>query len=486
MRKHFRFFRFATSGGQASILPLVLAPGQGHAQSMLRLAPRIPLFGLDFIQASRADAAYSIVDMAAAGECVTIQFANAHCINIAQRDCAYREALASADMLLPDGSGITIAARLAGVRLGENLNGTDLFPRICGHAARRRQTLYLLGGKPGIAAAAASAMRSLHPQLHIAGTRHGFWNPEQEDHLIEEINASGAAILMVGLGVPLQEQWISRVRHRLTARVVMGVGGLFDYYSGAIPRAPFVLRASGCEWIWRLMQEPRRLFARYIFGNPRFLLTAILNAWSQRSSTRFISAVAKRLFDFASASAALIPALPVFLLIALAIKLEDGGPIFFRQTRIGNRGRPFRMWKFRSMVVDAEQRLAAIREQSERDDTCFKMKRDPRITRVGAVLRRLSLDELPQLFNIVTGEMSIVGPRPALPREVLVYDPVQRERLAGLPGLTCTWQVSGRAEIPFTQQVELDIDYLRNRSFSKDLDLIFQTIPAVLSARGAY
>lgn len=466
-----------------------LAPGRALVPAVtnaLQAAHRTRLFGLNLVNASCADAACSIVDMAASGACTTIQFINAHCINLVRRDPDYSKALEAADMLLPDGSGVAIAARLAGLPLGENLNGTDLFPEICRHAAHHQQAIFLLGGRPGIAAGTACTMRSLYPSLQIAGTRHGFWTANEEDQVIEEINTSGAAILMVGLGVPLQEKWIARVRHRLIARVVMGVGGLFDYYSGAIPRAPLALRKAGYEWVWRLMQEPRRLFARYILGNPLFLLAAVGNAWHERGITNSISRGGKRSFDFAASFAAIVLALPLFFLIALAIKLEDGGPVFFRQTRIGDRGQPFRMWKFRSMVVDAERRLAAIQSQSERDGTCFKMKRDPRITRVGAVLRRLSFDELPQLFNIVSGEMSVVGPRPALPREVLTYAPEERERLAGRPGLTCTWQVSGRAEIPFARQVELDIDYLRNRSFLRDISLILQTIPAVLTARGAY
>lgn len=456
------------------------------AQSALRVAPRATLFNLPLIQATRSEAAYSIVDMAVSGEAITIQFINAHCVNLALRDESYRRALDHADMLLPDGSGIAIAARLAGEGLGENLNGTDLFPEICRHSARRGQAIYLLGGKPGIAAGAAGAMQQAFPQLRIAGTRHGFWTAAEEDALIEEINGSGAAIVMVGLGVPLQEKWIARVRHRLTARVVMGVGGLFDYYSGAIPRAPLPIRKVGCEWAWRLLQEPRRLFARYVIGNPQFMVSALHNAWHQRGFGHALSLKLKRSFDFTAALAALLLALPLFMLVALAIKLEDRGPVFFRQTRIGDRGEPFGMWKFRSMVVDAEARLAAIRAQSERDGTCFKMKRDPRITRIGAILRRLSLDELPQLINIVVGNMSIVGPRPALPREVVTYAPEQRERLVGRPGLTCTWQVSGRAEIPFEQQVDLDVEYLRSRSFLKDLELILKTVPAVLTARGAY
>jgi exopolysaccharide biosynthesis WecB/TagA/CpsF family protein len=447
---------------------------------------RTRLFDLDLIKTSRRHAAEEIVDMAASGECATIQFINAHCVNLAQRDADYRQALDHADYLLPDGSGMAIAARLADESLGENLNGTDLFPEICRHAARRGQSIYLLGGKPGIASAAARTMCALHPELRIAGTRHGFWSLQDEEAMIADINASGAAIVMVGLGVPLQEKWIARVRDRLSARIVMGVGGLFDYYSGAIPRAPAAVRAAGCEWAWRLLQEPRRLFVRYVIGNPLFLMAAAAHGWQARAMAARVSAKFKRGFDLTAAGAALLAALPLFLLVALAIKLEDGGPVFFRQTRIGARGKPFRMWKFRSMVVDAEARLATIRAQSERDGTCFKMKRDPRITRIGSILRRLSLDELPQLFNIMAGEMSVVGPRPALPREVVTYEAGVRERLSGLPGLTCTWQVSGRADIPFEQQVELDIAYLRSRTFLQDIALIFRTVPAVLTARGAY
>ena len=177
---------------------------------------------------------------------------------------------------------------------------------------------------------------------------------------------------------------------------------------------------------------------------------------------------------------------PLFAALCLLITLDDRGPVFFRQTRIGAGGKPFRMWKFRSMAVDAEKRRAELLAQSERDSTCFKMKRDPRITRVGVWLRRLSLDELPQLFNVLRGEMSIVGPRPALPQEVLTYDGRALQRLHGAPGLTCSWQVSGRAEIPFAQQVEMDIAYLEQRSLTRDIALIAKTVPAVVSGRGAY
>jgi len=449
-------------------------------------APLTRLFGFDLINASRTAVARDIAATAALGKRITIQFLNAHCINMAAADPAYCAALEQADFLLPDGSGLAIASQLAGLARGENLNGTDLFPEICREAAAVGQSIFLLGGKPGIAACAGRAMREQFPSLAIKGTHHGYWGPEQEDAIIALVNASGADILFVGLGVPVQEKWIARLRNRLAAKVVLGVGGLFDYYSGSIPRAPAVMRASGLEWIWRLMQEPKRLAHRYVIGNAAFLLAALRHGWTARGYDQSLSLKVKRGFDVTASLGALLVAAPLFLLVALLIKLEDGGPVFFRQTRIGARGTPFRMWKFRSMVVDAEARLAAIKANSERDGTCFKMKRDPRVTLVGSWLRRLSLDELPQLLNIVGGSMSVVGPRPALPREVLTYDYNSRQRLEGAPGLTCIWQVSGRADIPFEQQVNLDVEYLRGRSFFQDMALILRTVPAVITARGAY
>ena len=455
------------------------------AAPRLRDMPRTSLFGLDLVNASRAEVAHDLVAMVLRRERATIQFINAHCINMLGSDRAYAAALHRADYLLHDGSGLSLAARLANVALGENLNGTDLFPELCREAADQGVSIYLLGGKPGIAAAAAEEMVARYPDLHIAGVRDGYWNKADEDRVIAEINASGAGIVLVGMGVPLQEMWIDRVRNRLAAPIAMGVGGLFDYYSGSIQRAPAALRAAGCEWVWRLMQEPRRLFVRYVLGNPMFVARAMVNGWDQRGHNQALSLGSKHTLDRIAAITALVVFSGVFAAIALAIRLEDGGPVFFRQTRIGAGGKPFRMWKFRSMVIDAEARLNAIAQKSERQGN-FKMKHDPRVTRVGAVLRRLSLDELPQLINIAAGEMSVVGPRPALPREVLTYGPAERARLAGKPGLTCTWQVSGRADIPFDQQVELDVEYLANRSMLKDLSLIARTVPAVLAARGAY
>jgi len=177
---------------------------------------------------------------------------------------------------------------------------------------------------------------------------------------------------------------------------------------------------------------------------------------------------------------------PLLLFIALLVKLEDGGPVLFTQIRVGRFGRTFKMYKIRSMCLDAEQRLKDLLEQNHHNEgVTFKIKDDPRITCVGKWLRKLSLDELPQIFNVFIGNMSLVGPRPPVPREVERYSPADRRRLAIKPGITCIWQISGRSEIDFSGQVKLDVNYIENQSFWQDMKILTLTLPAVISGRGA-
>ena len=195
----------------------------------------------------------------------------------------------------------------------------------------------------------------------------------------------------------------------------------------------------------------------------------------------------KRGFDAATSFLLLLIVSPLMVLVALLIKLEDGGPVFFVQTRVGLWGRHFRMFKFRSMYTDAEQRFPHVLGQNyHREGVTFKLKHDPRTTRVGKWLRRLSLDELPQLINVLKGDMSLVGPRPPVPREVAVYSSADRRRLMTMPGLTCLWQIGGRAEIDFSGQVQLDVEYIESQSFWGDVKILVKTIPALLSGKGAY
>lgn len=193
----------------------------------------------------------------------------------------------------------------------------------------------------------------------------------------------------------------------------------------------------------------------------------------------------KRLVDIAGSAVGLIVALPVLFVSAIAIKLQDGGSIIFGQTRCGLHGHPFTIFKLRTMCVDAEARLATLAELNECDGPVFKVRHDPRITPVGRILRKLSIDELPQLWNVLIGDMSLVGPRPPLPQEVGQYQTFERRRLSMRPGITCIWQVSGRSSIGFDRWVQLDVQYIDSWSLGLDLKILLRTIPAVLKGEGA-
>ena len=220
--------------------------------------------------------------------------------------------------------------------------------------------------------------------------------------------------------------------------------------------------------------------------NPRFRYRRRLKVTAWETTIMF-SYLLKRILDTAVSALALIMLLPLLTLTAIAIWVENPGPIFYTQIRVGLNGRHFKFYKFRSMVVNAEkikQELAAYNESAS--GVIFKMKKDPRITKVGRIIRKFSIDELPQLINVLKGDMSLVGPRPPLPLEVGEYTLEERKRLHVIPGITCLWQVSGRSDIPFTDQVRLDMQYIQSASFLNDIILLLKTIPAVLTGRGAY
>ena len=219
-------------------------------------------------------------------------------------------------------------------------------------------------------------------------------------------------------------------------------------------------------------------------ASPRTIVLPVYLRSANAPSVAYLTA--KRLFDVTVAATLLILAAPVFLVIAILIK-RDGGKVFFRQHRVGLNGRIFSFYKFRSMVVNAEALKAELLSRNKHSNSItFKLNHDPRVTWIGRILRKTSLDELPQLWNVLIGDMTLVGPRPAVVGEVVRYSPFERRRLGATPGLTCIWQVSGRADLDFAQQVELDLRYIRERSFWLDVQLMVKTVPAVLSGRGAY
>ena len=178
---------------------------------------------------------------------------------------------------------------------------------------------------------------------------------------------------------------------------------------------------------------------------------------------------------------------PILLFVAVAIKLTDGGPVLYWQKRVGMWGELFNFPKFRSMVIDADKKVDELKAQNHHGDSItFKIKRDPRVTWIGRFIRRFSLDEFPQLWCVLKGHMAFVGPRPALPREVDLYTQAHRRRLGVRPGMTCIWQVSGRADVPFERQVQMDVDYVESHSLWLDIKLVASTVPAVITGRGAY
>jgi exopolysaccharide biosynthesis polyprenyl glycosylphosphotransferase len=227
-----------------------------------------------------------------------------------------------------------------------------------------------------------------------------------------------------------------------------------------------------------------------IFANRRFQsnranqrLRFVMSSWVIRSK---IVRSLKRALDVTVASVALVCSSPIMIITALAVRLSSPGPILFRQIRVGKDGEHFPCYKFRSMYIDAEQRLKDLSAKNDADGPVFKMRNDPRITPVGRFIRKLSIDELPQLFNVLKGEMSLVGPRPALPSEVAKYTYEQIGRLHAIPGITGLQQVSGRSDIDFKRWVELDLQYISEQSLWNDIAILLKTIPAVLFSKGAY
>lgn len=200
----------------------------------------------------------------------------------------------------------------------------------------------------------------------------------------------------------------------------------------------------------------------------------------------FLYLVCKRLFDIAGSLAGILLFLPLMIPLALMIRLESKGPIFFRQIRVGKNRKHFACFKFRSMVDNAEDMKDGLEALNEAKGPMFKIQDDPRITDLGSFLRRSSLDELPQLFNVLKGDMSIVGPRPQIPSEVADYEPWHYRRLEVQPGITCLWQISGRSSIGFNEWMRLDSEYVRNRNFLLDLKILLFTLPAIIARRGAY
>ncbi|WP_426939898.1 sugar transferase [Pseudarthrobacter sp. S6] len=365
--------------------------------------------------------------------------------------------------------GIALPAGVLGLVLGRWLLRQHLSVRRA--SGRSMSKLMLVGGPSAVAHLASSLIREKHAgylpvAAYVPGVHSGLsTEPESglpvlgHDHstasILAAIDQCGADAVAISAGVQLHPQTIRHLGWELAARNV----GLI--------MAPALTDIAG-----------PRIHTQQVAGLPLIHVTTPTLEGGQR--------VAKRLFDVCTAGFLIVATLPIMIVLAVLVKTGSTGPVLFSQERVGMEGQHFRMLKFRSMVVDAEDRLADLADKNQGNGVLFKIKDDPRVTLVGKFLRKYSLDELPQLYNILVGSMSLVGPRPPLPKEVAVYEHDVRRRLLVKPGLTGLWQVSGRSNLSWQDSVRLDLYYVENWSLAGDLVIMLRTIRAVFRSTGAY
>ncbi len=242
----------------------------------------LTILGMPIRNLTMSEAVQAMADFLNGTQPRQVCFVNADCANLAYRDPEYLSVLRTADLCLADGIGIKLAGKLLGREIRQNVNGTDLFPRLCEALAGSPHSLYLLGARPGIAEAVRDWISQNYPGARVAGCRHGYFPPEEEPAVLREIAASGASLLLVSFGAPRQDKWIRRHLPETGVKVAMGVGGLMDFYSGRIPRAPQWMRDIGFEWIFRFYQEPGRMWRRYLIGNAVFMYRVLVEKYSRR------------------------------------------------------------------------------------------------------------------------------------------------------------------------------------------------------------
>lgn len=364
--------------------------------------------------------------------------------------------------------GIALPAGLAGLLLARWLLRQHL--SIHRQQGKRMSRLMLLGGPSAVAHLAATLVREKHAgYLPVAAYTPGtaetaelngiglpvLGHEANTASILNAIDRCGADAIAVSAGVQLHPQTIRQLGWQLANRNV----GLI--------MAPALTDIAG-----------PRIHTQQVAGLPLIHVTTPTLEAGQL--------VAKRLFDIGVSATLIVLASPLLTMVALLVKLDSRGPILFRQERVGIAGKPFKMLKFRSMVVDAEEQLAALADRNEGSGVLFKIKNDPRVTRIGGLIRRSSLDELPQLFNVIAGSMSLVGPRPPMAREVEAYEEEVHRRLLVKPGLTGLWQVSGRSNLSWQDSVRLDLYYVENWSLTGDLVILLRTARAVFAGDGAY
>lgn len=444
-------------------------------------------------------------------------FADATTVSRCSQDADLFAVLQNADLLIPRGRGLNLGLNLLGEHQAPTLDSTLLYDHILLELEHRGKPIAILCRDDAQATKMLSQLAARYP--HLKSTVHTLAQPQDCDwtKLTDTLADSGAQALIVALESPAQELALRHLgwRLRLPLTIAMGLplfAALEELTSSAGKFNTLLRKLSRKRWSVAIRPLS---YLRFLWSAAKFKLwrdeqlntslrgvnDVLRSSNNQARLVRLQIAIRsyiwklrcrmqrslKRAIDIAGASVGLLMLSPLLIPVMLIIKATSPGPLFYSQIRVGYRGKTFRMWKFRSMYIDADARKAALEAQNEMaGGVIFKMKNDPRITPIGRLIRRLSIDELPQLYNVLSGEMSLVGPRPALESEVAQYPVLARARLEAIPGLTGLWQISGRSDLPFDKQILLDTTYVHTQSASNDIKLIAKTIPAVLSGKGAY
>jgi len=438
----------------------------------------------------------------------------------------FQKVINRADLVTPGGMPIVWTLRLLGVKGQPRVYGPELTLHVCAAAARLRIPVGFYGGSEQALALMQKRLVEQYPGLTIVyacSPPFRLLSPAEEEKVAAEIRQSGCRILFVGLGCPKQERWMERHRDILPA-VMLGVGAAFDFISGQKRQAFPWMQAMGLEWLFRWATEPRRLFFRYAYHNPRFVVLTAVQLLRQRvfgisqpghpapgvaegvSETASSAPEAldvktlaealrqkrrqlilKRLFDFGAASLGLLLLAPALLLIALLIRCGSPGPIIFRQARVGRHGKPFVMFKFRTMRAQVGSAEAQAQAAAASAGILVKGKDDARVTSIGRFLRSTSLDELPQLFNVLKGDMSFVGPRPLLAFMLAGHPEFAAARALVRPGITGLWQIherenntSARVMMPY------DLEYISQFNLRSDFAILIRTPFVVVGGHGAF
>lgn len=453
-----------------------------NPSTVVRSSSKTSLLGLPFDNLTRCEILEIVEAWLKQRQTHFICTPNAALTVWAARDQVLKDIFCKADLLLVDGMGVYYASKFLGEPLREMVGAPSLFFELINLASAEQCRVFLFGTTDSILKVAIGNLQKQFPMLQIAGFRNGFFSKNDIPDIVKQIRSAEPDMLFLGMGSPQKEQFMFENRDRLEVPVCLGVGGMFDVIAGKYRLAPVWVKALCLEWLYRLLQEPGRLWKRYAIANTQFIILFMKEFFRIRLQRGI-----KRLLDMIIAGSLLVLLSPFLAVIGCLIKFTSRGPMFYPWRVLGRDARPFTGYKFRTMIENAEELKETLQSFNEMTGPVFKMRNDPRITKIGGVLRKFSLDELPQLWSVLKGDMSLVGPRPPSQQEYDEFELWQKRKLSVIPGITCLWQVSGRNEISdFADWAKLDLQYIDQWSLWLDLKILIKTIPAVLRGHGAF